>query len=306
MTANGTASGKVILLGEHAVVYGIPAIAAGIDRGARAEAHRTASPSRLKIGGREALADETSGDNLERAFAALLAKLHGCVEVTAETDLPMGGGLGSSAALGVAIAKASLTALGEPCDAESVSARAMAWERVHHGNPSGIDTAAALQGGILRYVRGEGVTPLRCNEGLTLAVGWSGQGASTKRMVESVATLVSADSLRFSAQINEISAIVEASGHALKTSDLAALGALFDRNHAILASWALSTPALESLCAIARRTGAHGAKLTGAGGGGSAIALVDDDGAAERVLAAWREAGYSGFAAHIAASGDAS
>src|SRR5262249_17136032 len=162
---------KIILLGEHTVVYGAPALAAGIERGARAKAsHDRASTLWLAgidpSGPREhAPADE--GD-IGRAFAALLAALPGAppARVEAESELPAGGGLGSWAALGVAIARA-LDALAPrehlpaASDAEDDRARrvlgaACAWERVFHGNPSGIDTAAAALSGCFRYTRNGG------------------------------------------------------------------------------------------------------------------------------------------------------
>src|SRR5262245_6895805 len=98
------AHGKVILLGEHAVVYGVPAIAAGIDRGARANARVRETP-RLRLGELQILPDD--GSDLGRAFGALLSELgESAFEVDAECDLPTGCGLGSSAAIAVAVARA--------------------------------------------------------------------------------------------------------------------------------------------------------------------------------------------------------
>lgn len=314
--ASGTAHGKVILLGEHAVVYGAPALAAGIDRGARAKAVRTAGegPSFLTLGERTVAADPSGESELGRAFSALLGGDAGRVSVEASTELPPGGGLGSSAALGIAIARAVLGLGDEPPLLDEVVARATAWERVFHGNPSGIDTAAAAHGGCFLYSRGDGMHPIAPSAELRLAIGWSGAGSSTKLMVDSVARLRARRPEVVGRSIEGITSLVKNASLAIEAGDLAALGSLMDLNQMILAGLMLSTESLEAMCALARSAGALGAKLTGAGGGGSVIALLPSpplpspphaasDAVAERVLEAWRGAGYSGFVARIPAVG---
>src|SRR5262249_34386010 len=143
---NGSAFGKVILLGEHAVVYGVPAIVVGIDRGATARAGAAdegGGPSKLVLSaeGREqsltVLADATS--DLARAFSALLetCAVTAPVQVEASTELPAAAGLGCSAALAVAIVRALDAWLGRPAASlDETIERAMAWEKIFHGNPS--------------------------------------------------------------------------------------------------------------------------------------------------------------------------
>ena len=158
MTSAGHACGKVILLGEHAVVYGVPALAVGIDRGARATASPLPpGPSRLRVRGWNiAVRDNEDGHDLARAFRALLDCVRddvpslGPKDVEVEADLPPGGGLGCSAAMGVAIARAIDPAASE----DAVQERAMAWERVFHGNPSGVDAAVSARGGCAFFRKG--------------------------------------------------------------------------------------------------------------------------------------------------------
>jgi mevalonate kinase len=297
-----TASGKVILLGEHAVVYGVPALAAGIDKGASAEAERLpdGEPSRLRLG-TEAVVPSS---DVSRAFAALLAEGEPLppVAVTARLDLPPSSGLGSSAAVGVAVARAALAAGGRPAPDPETIARATAWERIFHGNPSGIDVTAAAIGGCFRFTRAAGASPLSPRRALTLCVGLTGVAASTKEMVEGLARLRAQKTEMVDRSIAGIASLVDNAALAIEGGDLVALGKLMDLNQMLLAGLMLSTETLEHLCGIARRAGALGAKLTGKGGGGAALALVADDASAAEVLAAWRAAGYEGFTTRVPSS----
>lgn len=317
----GEACGKVILFGEHAVVHGTPAIAAGIEKAARATATlSTSEKSTLRIGNREVIADATGSDDLGRAFYALLhvSPALPALNVEAHSDLPAGGGLGSSAALAVAIARAGQKfAETNPADADRlVLERSSAWERVFHGNPSGIDAMAACRGGIFRYTRADGAKPLRPSKDIVLCVGFSGTPSSTKEMVEMIAARLTKDPQIVKGSMAAIQSIVDAATSAIEAGDHAALGKLMNMNQLVLSGLMVSTSELEELCALARDNGALGAKLTGGGGGGSMIALVapsftphgehdveKEKAAAERIVAAWRSANprYEAFVARIRA-----
>lgn len=291
--------GKVILLGEHAVVYGRPAIAAGIERGVRA---RVAPSDRLHVvitpWSREIAPDDR--DELGRALAAVIAEQPGQVppvRIEAEVGLPAGAGLGCSAALGVAIVRALAQAAGEALDNAEVARRALAWERVFHGNPSGIDNTMAAHGGIACFRRGAALEPIRPRVPLRLVVGDSGEGASTRVMVESVARQHQHDRERTEKTLDAITALVNNARLAIEDGDVRALGQLMDMNQLLLGSLMLSTPKLEEMCAAARQAGALGAKLTGSGGGGCMIALVADEASGERVREAIERTGHRAFVA---------
>ncbi len=301
-TGGGRACGKVILLGEHAVVYGTPAIAVGIDRGARARATTIArGPSRLHVRGWNIdVTESDSGHDLASAFRALLETMRAASlppqAVDVEADLPPGGGLGCSAAMGVAIARAL-----EPNVADDVlQERAMAWERVFHGNPSGVDAAVAARGGCIFFRRGESLEAVRPRGALRLCVGSTGVASSTKSMVDSVARLRQKEPNLVDQSFEAVRALVHSARLAITEGDRFALGRLMDLNQALLGALFVSTPDIDRMCTIARQAGALGAKLTGAGGGGSVIALVPSPAVGDDVLAAWRAAKFEGFATCVA------
>ncbi|MEO8902107.1 MAG: mevalonate kinase [Polyangiaceae bacterium] len=296
------ANGKVILLGEHAVVYGVPAIAAGIERGVDARAlPASAALATLRIGERSATVGDDS--SLARGFQALLGALNvheaPTLAVEATLELPPGSGLGASAALGVAIARAVLEALGRAPDQALVLSAAAAWEGVYHGNPSGVDAAASAHDGCLWFEKGHGMQQIVLDRDLVLAIGLAGPPASTKLMVDSVARLRERRPSIVGKALEGIHALVNNARLCLETGDLPGLGSLMNYNQMLLSGLFVSTEGIERCCALAREAGALGAKLTGAGGGGAVIALCDRD--SEPILAAWRAQGVECFGSHVRA-----
>jgi mevalonate kinase len=296
--ASARGVGKVILLGEHAVVYGSPAIAIGLTRGAEADVRRSSETS-LSLGesvyvlGPESL----SGAELPpaRAFRALLSELSAPpVSARATLAVPAGAGLGASAALGVALARAvALLGQGTASSTESIVERAaLAWENVFHGNASGIDTAAAQRGGCLWFTRAGGPSQLRVGRALHVVVAVVEPGASTRVMVEGVAERRRVDRRDSDLVMEAIKGLVEGARDAIERGARSHLGDLMTQNHELLARLGVSTQALDDACRRALRAGALGAKLTGAGGGGCVIALVDEAKRSD-VLAAWAQRGFT-------------
>jgi mevalonate kinase len=219
--------------------------------------------------------------------------------VEASLELPPGSGLGASAALGVAIARAVLAAQGLAADSARVLAAAAAWEGVYHGNPSGIDAAAAAHAGCLWFDKRSGPQPIALGRELVLAIALAGPPASTKLMVEGVARLRERRPEVVDKALEGIRALVQNAKLCLEAGDLPGLGSLMNYNQMLLSGLFVSTEGIERCCALAREAGALGAKLTGAGGGGAVIALCDGD--SEPILAAWRATGMECFGSRVRA-----
>jgi mevalonate kinase len=291
----GFGRGKVILLGEHAVVHGCPAIAVGIERGVTATAvvaeHDLLrlSPWNLALEPRE-----NGAEPLERAFAAGLALYpeRPSLEVNAQVDLPAGAGLGCSAAIGVAVLDAIDEALGIERSRLDLAAAALTWERVFHGNPSGIDNTMSAVGGVALYRKDDPLQPLRSNKPLHLVIGHSGESSSTKEMVASVGRQLQNDPKRVGKAFEGIEVLVRNARLTIEAGEHVALGQLLDLNHTILSSLMLCTTKIDDMCQAARRAGALGAKMTGAGGGGCMFALAPKHDEAVRLRDALGEGAF--------------
>jgi mevalonate kinase len=287
----GVGHGKVILLGEHTVVYGHPAIAAGLPLGVKARVRPGSGALRAPAWKLDSRIGD--GSPVARALGRLCERLGAdgtALDFALESDLPAGAGLGSSAAVAVAVARAVGARTG--ASAADLEAAVMASESVFHGNPSGVDAAAALHGGIGVFRKGEGWKPAAVRQKLKLCIGLTGQGRSTADLVERVAHLQRRVPL--ARRMLDLLGEISAEGlNALEVGDIDALGRLFDLAHGLLAGLRLSTPELERLIHGARAAGAIGAKLTGAGGGGAVIALAPSH--RNDVLARWKADGFDGL-----------
>ncbi len=294
----GSACAKVILVGEHSVVYGEPAIAVPLPA-LRAEAvlHpggeeglRIIAPD---VGRSFRLADAGKDDPL--AFAVrLFLHTFGLEEPRAALQLrsaiPIAAGLGSGAAVTVAILRALAAATGiQPTQAQ-LNALAYEVEKLHHGTPSGIDNTVIVWERPVWFVRGEAPQPLETAGTLPLLVAQSGPAPATRVMVEGVRRRYEANPDRYGALFARMGDLAREARAALTDGDIPALGALLNENHHLLRDLGVSTPALDRLVEAALAGGAWGAKLTGAGGGGNLIALVPPQ-RRDEVRRALREAG---------------
>ncbi len=272
------ACGKVLLLGEHAVVYGEPALAAGLSVGVTANA--TPGPARLSAPAWSVDVTAADGSRVGAAFAALLEALPvPAATVILDAAVPAGAGLGSSAAMAIATARALAELAGSPLDDDVLFEAGMASERVFHGTPSGLDHAVAMHGGLTRFVRAKNGgrpdrTAVALPSALHLVVAQAAPGADTGAMVAGVAERRVADPV-VARSIPAIGDLTRAAMAAAERGDIAALADAMNHNHVLLQRIGVSTAALDDAVQRARDAGALAAKLTGAGGGGCIVALLD-------------------------------
>lgn len=300
LPSRGRAAGKVILLGEHVVVYARPALAAGLAQGLEVLVERGDGEPAV-VSDVPALADDPRPLALVREAAAALGLDPAGLRVTIRSALPAGAGLGSSAALAVATLRALAAAAGRRLALAEELALGRRLEAVFHGNPSGIDPAAAILGGCFRFVRGEppAVTPLRAPRPLPLVIALTGRGRSTGAVVAGLRERWDADRAAHERRFDAVAEVVERGAAAVEAGDLPALGRAFDQNQRLLEALGVSAPEVEALVAAARAAGAYGAKLTGGGGGGAVIAVAAEP---ERIAAALRAAGAQTMVARIGAA----
>ena len=278
MSHTAFAPGKLILMGEHAVVYGHPALAMAVNQGMTVTLTRRDGPTGLDDAG-------ITDPRLQMALTAVLPGSGWGVQI--ESTLPIGRGMGSSAALAVALARASLAAQGRTETPEAVDDLALKVERVFHGNPSGIDQTVCARGGAIRFRRGpEGPIYNSVDlPDLPIVVIDSGSAGNTAELVAAVA----AQRPEVDPYLAKIGELFDATWPALMSGDLDTIGQAWHENHWLLRAIGVSTPTLDQITRLATDAGALGAKLAGAGGGGVVIALAPKP---EPVIAAMRDAGF--------------
>ncbi len=297
--ASGAAGGKLILLGEHAVVHGEPAIAAALSSGIRVTIVPREDDLRTVDG-------EPAGDaRLARAIAIAADRLglgsERGFDTAIEGDLPEAVGLGSSASLSVALVRALAAASGASLSGDALAEAAHAVEGAFHGTPSGVDVTTVLHGGLGWYEVGpprrwEAIVPAKA---IDLVVVVADRRHDTGRTVGSLRERATAHPGLYRPLFRAIGELVREARSAIEAGDRERLGEAMTLDHGLLRACGVSTPALDTAVEEALGKGALGAKLTGGGGGGAIVALSADD--AERLAARLDRPGRPAFPLRVPA-----
>ncbi|GAA3342693.1 mevalonate kinase [Curtobacterium pusillum] len=305
-TGRASSHGKTILIGEHAVVHGAPALVLPV---IDAEVVATVTPLEDVA---DAAPGSAAGHHLESTVhtgpldlapaavmptvTAVTATLRHLgvtdrpVHVRVDSQVPTARGMGSSAAVAAAVTAAVADVFGVVLDAETHHELIQECERVAHGSPSGLDARGVVADAPVWFEDGR-IEPVALGARFVFVVADTGVPGHTREAVASVRERLDHDPETVRAVIDRIGALARHARGTLEGGDVQALGASMDAAHDLLTSLGVSSPDLDGLVAAARGAGALGAKLTGGGRGGCVLTLAEDDDHADRIAAALRGAG---------------
>lgn len=284
-SVEGIGHGKIILLGEHSVVYGRHAVAVPAPVNIRTKVQDTEDEILLMIPswGVEYRLDKNpeKRQSFEKPAGLILDQMglsKQGMKIEVFSDIPKGMGLGGSAAIAVSIIKALNNHFKLALNQDEINQMALESEKIAHGNPSGIDNTMATYGHPLIFRNGDNplIEPLNINETFSILIGFSSTEGLTAKTVGIVRDLWKKNPGVYEKIFDEIDSLALQSIQAIQNNDFELLGQLMNINHGLLNTLQVSTPELERLIMIARESGALGAKLTGGGGGGAVIALCKD------------------------------
>jgi mevalonate kinase len=311
-----SAPGKIILFGEHAVVYGRPALAvpvtqihvdvevsdsdhAGIWINAPAidlHAEVNTLPSNHPI----ASVINKIIPPLSSPHFQTTTKMGGQrgVEVNISSTIPVASGLGSGAAVSVALIRALSSSIHRPLSDEQVNAFAYEIEKLHHGTPSGIDNTVITYAMPVYFIKGQPIETFKVGNPFTIVIADTGKPAPTKESVGDVRRLWMNNRSRWETVFDKIGVISFTAKRAIEfckqtLSEIKGrelLGELMNENHAYLQEMNVSSRELDMLIEAARSAGALGAKMSGGGRGGNMIAIVEKE-SAQKVVDALLNAG---------------
>jgi mevalonate kinase len=285
---SASAPGKIILFGEHAVVYGRPALAVPLSQ-LRAVALVSPAAKRgiwidapdihLKSELSALPDDHPIGFVIRSVLSTLDTHNPPAIRLSIRSTLPVASGLGSGTAVTVAIIRALTRFLGKPLSISSVNAMAFEAEKIHHGTPSGIDNTVITYGKPVFFTPPQALEALRISRSFHILIGDTGIPAPTRDSVDGVRSLWNAEHERCEQLFDQIGEIVRTARRVIEQGDWPELGPLMDANHERLQQLTVSSIELDRLVRAARSAGALGAKLSGGGRGGNMIALVGEDSA---------------------------
>ena len=296
------APAKVILFGEHAVVYGQPAIAMPVTRvnaTARILPLIDAPQGQIQVQAPDIQLDKKLTDLPEdhplaaaiRLTLTAIAPVHlPSLSVQISSTIPVAAGMGSSAATSVAIIHALSTFFGAHLSSEQISDLAFEVEKLHHGTPSGIDNNVIAHQQPVYFIKDQPIEFLKINNPTHWIVADTDEKTPTREAVAGVRERYQADPAAYTPILSAIGEITRQAREPLASGDLALLGPLLNENQDQLRMLGVSCDSLDGLIAAALQAGAFGAKLSGGGLGGNIISLANPENA-QSIAAALEQAG---------------
>lgn len=293
----GMASGKIILMGEHAVVYGQPAIAMPFSAvGIRATVTQEGQALSVSCAFYQGLVHEMPKiwESLKHAIRFSLYRIGAptdpAIHIDIDSTIPAERGMGSSAAVAVAIARALFAFYQKELTDQELWDIVQSSEKITHGNPSGVDAATTSGKQPVFFIKDKTIQPLEINVDAYLVVGDSGKTGHTLEAVQDVALLCqrNQESKRW---IEELGKLTRSAKELLSSGQTNILGQIMNQAHSLLQKLTVSDDILDQMVIVAREQGALGAKLTGGGRGGCMIALAENQSQAQDIAQALEDAG---------------
>lgn len=294
----GTSHAKIILMGEHSVVYGQPAIALplpsvqlSVTLSSRQDNQRIIK-SRYYHGSLENLPSSMIG--IKKLIDTLSARFNDQEtgwDLKIESQLPAERGMGSSAASAIAIIRAFFDYYDEPLDRTLLLQLADVEEQITHRSPSGLDAATVSSDKPLFYVKGRIGVPIEMNLDASLVIADTGKKGATKEAILAVKDELKNNNEKAEEHIKHLGELVNQTKDYLVQNDIVKLGDALNFAQTDLAALNVSDPSLDHLIHVARDNGALGAKLTGGGRGGCMIALMQTAMGARRLASILKESG---------------
>lgn len=295
----GSGNGKSILFGEHFVVHGANAIAGAITNKVIVKIKQAKKNS---VRSNYEIIEKMSLDGVQNILNSM--NVIDKYEIEIDGDLPTYGGLGSSAAFCVALTKAIANDKNIHLNESQINAHAYEGERAFHGNPSGVDNFISTHGGIYEFKRGKTQKEnqfgkIEIKKPLTLVISFSGKYGATMKTVSEVRKLKEDDEEKFSQIMDEYSQIEEEAKKMLEKGKIDEIGKLMNSNQSLLKEIGVCDELNDKAINIALKHGAIGAKITGGGGGGCSIALVEDEKNAIDLNKKLNDAGFKSFVTKV-------
>ena len=279
-----SAPGKIILFGEHAVVYGRPALAVPVTQ-VHADVEITDSDSagiwiqapdiHLHAELNTLPSDHPIAAVIHNLFFLSRVSPFPSININISSTIPVASGLGSGAAVTVALTRAVASYIKYSMTDEQVNAFAFEIEKLYHGTPSGIDNTVVTYARPVYFVKGQAIEAFKVRQPFTIVIGDTGISAPTRESVADVKKLWEADQTKWEKVFDDVGEISFSARRVIEEGWVKMLGPLMDENHALLQEMTVSSPELDKLVSAARNAGALGAKLSGGGRGGNMIALVE-------------------------------